>query len=255
MTALARLGVLAGALRRGYGWPSLLALGAITALYGGLALKFPFLIDLDASMDWLLAGIWTVMTLALLWDPRLARDGKLIAVGFVGGLVIETWGTQTELWRYYTAERPPPWILPAWPIAAIAIDRLARGARALFPWLLRLGAAYWLLLPAFAVAFAVFMRPAITHPTSLLVLAVMLGVILVAPRPRRDAQLFITGAFAGIFLEYWGTSRGCWTYWNRAVPPVEAVLAHGFATVAFARGVQLLEALGRRARLLKAKLA
>ena len=53
-------------------------------------------------------------------------------------------------------------------------------------------------------------------------------------------MFFTAGAAVGIFLEYWGTSRHCWTYWTKEIPPAEAVLAHGFASVAFARGVQLL---------------
>ena len=51
----------------------------------------------------------------------------------IGGLVIEAWGTQTLLWTYYTAERPPLWIIPAWPIASLTIDRLARLADRLLP--------------------------------------------------------------------------------------------------------------------------
>ena len=62
------------------------------------------------------------------------------------------------------------------------------------------------------------------------------------PRPGRDAVLFVAGASLGIFLEYWGTSRRCWVYYSGQVPPAEAVFAHGFASVAFARGVQLIEA-------------
>ena len=73
----------------------------------------------------------------------------------------------------------------------------------------------------------------------------MLAVIFVAPRPDRDIVLFVAGAFMGIFLEYWGTSRYCWTYWTQQIPPAEAVLAHGFASIAFARGVQLLDRVGR----------
>lgn len=57
--------------------------------------------------------------------------------------------------------------------------------------------------------------------------------------PKKDLPLlFIAGAALGVFLEYWGTTRFCWTYYTREKPPFEAALAHGFATVAFARGVQ-----------------
>ena len=33
---------------------------------------------------------------------------------------------QAHLWIYYTRERPPLWIIPAWPIASLSIDRLTR---------------------------------------------------------------------------------------------------------------------------------
>ena len=56
----------------------------------------------------------------------LKKDLPIVFVGLVGGLVIESWGTQTELWVYYTFERPPLWIIPAWPIASLSIDRLYR---------------------------------------------------------------------------------------------------------------------------------
>lgn len=234
------------ALRRGYGKRSLLFLGGTGAVYALVALLNPWMIDPSAEWDYLLGAIWVVMTAALAWDPRPSRDIKLVVIGLGGGLVIEGWGTNTQLWVYWTAERPPLWILPAWPVAALCIDRFARGVLRLAPWLPRAAPAYWFVLPAFVMLFTRLMRPAITHPWTIAVLLLMLVVVFIGARPRRDIVLFLTGAAAGIFLEYWGTSRHCWTYWNRQIPPVEAVLAHGFASVAFARGVQLLEGIVAR---------
>ena len=77
--------------------------------------------------------------------------------------------------------------------------------------------------------------PGVGAPASWVVVALLVGVPLVGRRPDRDVAIFLAGALLGVFLEYWGTSRRCWTYYTRAVPPVEAVLAHGFAAVAFAR--------------------
>ena len=233
-------------LKRGFGQRSVVVLGGAGLVYGAVALTCPFLIDTSAEWDPLLGIIWVTMTLAMLWDPKLRRDGKLIAVALVGGLVIEGWGTNTILWKYWTDERPPLWILPAWPIAAIAVDRFARLLRFLLPGISRLGPAYWVVLPCFVLFFCTLMRPAITHPWSLGVLALMAVVIVVGARPRRDIVIFIAGAASGIFLEYWGTSRHCWMYWNGQTPPLQAVLAHGFASVSFARGVQLLEVVVRR---------
>lgn len=229
------------ALRAGYGKRSVIFLAVTGSIYGLIALLNPWMIDPSAEWDYLLGAIWVTMTAALAWDPRPSRDVKLVIIGLGGGLVIEGWGTNTLLWTYWTDERPPLWILPAWPVAALCIDRFSRGVKRLAPWLPRLGPAYWFVMPAFILLFTRLMSPALTHPWTLAVLLLMAVVTFVAPRPRRDLVLFVTGATAGIFLEYWGTSRGCWTYWSRQIPPVEAVLAHGFASVAFARGVQLLE--------------
>ena len=53
------------------------------------------------------------------------------------------------------------------------------------------------------------------------------------------------GTALGYFLELWGTTRECWTYYTQATPPVIAAFAHGFASVAFGRaatvGMSLLE--------------
>jgi len=233
-------------LKRGFGRRSVIMLATAGLVYVAVAVTCPFLIDTSAEWDPLLGAIWVTMTAAMLWDPQLKRDGKLIAVGLIGGLVIEGWGTNTLLWKYWTDERPPLWILPAWPIAAIAVERFARLLRFLMPWIPRLGPAYWVVVPAFVLFFCTLMRPAITHPWSIGVLALMIVVTFVGARPRRDIVIFIAGATAGIFLEYWGTSRYCWMYWTGQTPPLQAVLAHGFASISFARGVQLLEFVVRR---------
>jgi hypothetical protein len=51
---------------------------------------------------------------------------------------------------------------------------------------------------------------------------------------------FIAGAGLGYFLEVWGTTRECWTYYTFQTPPLFAVLAHGMAAVAFWRSVFLI---------------
>ncbi len=77
-------------------------------------------------VDWLLIGIFLFMSLMIMAHANLKQDAKIVFVGLSGGLVIESWGTQTEIWTYYTAERPPLWIIPAWPIASLTIDRMVR---------------------------------------------------------------------------------------------------------------------------------
>ncbi len=218
----------------------------VLTTYFTVGIRFPFLIDPTLKPDWLLFGVWSFMTLSMVWDVQPRRDLMLVVVGLCGGLVIEWWGTNTELWRYYTDERPPLWILPAWPIAALSIDRVATLFGRAVPALLWLGSAYWVVLPLFVVAMTRFAWPSIHQPASVVVVVLMLGVLLIQPRPDRDMVLFVAGVSLGIFLEYWGTSRRCWIYYTDQVPPPVAVVAHGFASVAFARGVQLIEALVSR---------
>ncbi len=62
-------------------------------------------------------------------------------------------------------------------------------------------------------------------------------------------MLFVAGSILGIFLEYWGTSRRCWTYHTNEVPPLIAVFAHGFASVAFVRATSILSWMARKAGL------
>ena len=66
------------------------------------------------------------------------------------------------------------------------------------------------------------------------------------PAPRESGRIGaidVARGFAllGIFLEYWGTIRECWTYYTGQVPPPAAVVAHGFAALAFARAANAAE--------------
>lgn len=57
---------------------------------------------------------------------------------------------------------------------------------------------------------------------------------------------FIAGISLGYFLELWGTTRLCWTYYTLDTPPLFAVLAHGMAAVAFWRVKELWLILARK---------
>ena len=230
---------------RGYDLRSLLLLAGLLAMYTGIGINWRHLLDPSLGPDWLLIGIWMVMTALLVWRPDARRDLPLALVALGGGAVIEWWGTNTELWWYFTQERPPPWILPAWPVAALAIDRLCRLCCTHLPWLSRGGRLYWIIVPAFVGLMTRFLWPSIHQPSTWVVVALMLLVTTTGVKKDRDVALFLVGAAAGIFLEYWGTSRRCWSYYTRQVPPPAAVLAHGFASIAFARGVDLLSQRGR----------
>jgi len=200
-------------------------------------------IPLWIQIDWLLIAIFLVMTLLIMAGADLRADTGILLVGLGGGLVIESWGTQTELWTYYTLERPPLWIIPAWPIASLSIDRLVR-------FLGRFVApgdnntsyqlAYWLIFPFFYGLMLLFVWPTVDKPFT--VMALFLCALLIAsPTDHRLAVLtFMAGSGLGYFLERWGTTRLCWTYYTGQTPPLFAVLAHGMAAVAFWRTGLLL---------------
>ncbi len=217
-----------------------------------LAVDYLALIDRSqpiwTQLDWLLIGIFATMSLLIMAGADLKADSWILFVGLAGGLVIESWGTQTELWTYYTQERPPLWIIPAWPIASLSIDRLVRLLdRLVAPLPGRAWPAlYWLLFPAFLLLLFSFVWP--TRTLSLTVTALLLCILLTAsPTDHRLATLtFIAGTGLGYFLERWGTTRLCWTYYTRETPPLFAVLAHGMAAVAFWRVALLLKTMAAR---------
>jgi len=207
-------------------------------------------------MDWLLLGVFLFMSLTIIAHADLRRDALIVFVGMLGGLVIESWGTQTNLWHYYTAERPPLWIIPAWPIASLSIDRITRGlnwvvkkkvsevykvpevsrvlpSSFLVDFVFRL--LYWLIFISFYILMLIFVAP--TFGKSYTVMSLLLVALLtLTPTNYRYAVLtFVAGAGLGYFLERWGTTRECWTYYTAQTPPFFAVLAHGMAAVAFWR--------------------
>ena len=235
--------------RAGYDRRSLDVLGCLAASYVIVAVLFNRLIDLSRGMDWLLGGIWLFMSLTLVWGFDLRRDIRLATVAFFGGLVIEWWGTTTSIWSYYTAERPPIWILPAWPVAALTIERLALVTARAFPTRLPTTPLWWLALPGFVAWMTWFAWPSHAVPSSAVIFAIMLAVLATSTDRRRDLAILVAGALLGIFLEYWGTSRWCWRYYTKEEPPWVAAVAHGFASVAFARGVWAGERMWARLRI------
>lgn len=205
-------------------------------------------------MDWLLLGIFGFMSVTIIARANLRADLLIIFVGVCGGLAIESWGTQTNLWHYYTAERPPLWIIPAWPIASLSIDRITRT----LDWIINkaigkssslqslISVFYWLTFVSFLTLMLVFVAP--TFDKSFTWLALILCVLLIlTPTDHRYALLtFIAGSGLGYYLELWGTTRECWTYYTYQTPPLFAVFAHGMAAVAFWRAGLMVKVLWGR---------
>jgi hypothetical protein len=209
-------------------------------------------------MDWLLLGIFGFMSVTIIARANLKTDLLIIFVGICGGLAIESWGTQTNLWFYYTEERPPLWIIPAWPIASLSIDRITRLLDFFTAKIAKQREGekvfkifYWLTFASFLSLMLVFVAP--TFDKSYTWLSLGLCVLLVlTPTDHRFAFLtFSAGAGLGYYLELWGTTRECWTYYTYQTPPLFAVLAHGMAAVAFWRAGLMLKTIWGRSGLSK----
>jgi hypothetical protein len=207
-------------------------------------------------MDWLLLGVFFFMSITIVAHANLKTDVLIVFVGICGGLAIESWGTQTNLWHYYTAERPPLWIIPAWPIASLSIDRITRFLNSLITkkhegktfveFVFKI--LYWITFASFLGLMLIFVSPTFDKSYTWLALALCILLICTPTNYRFALLTFIAGAGLGYFLELWGTTRECWTYYTYQMPPLFAVLAHGMAAVAFWRTGLIVKMLGARIR-------
>lgn len=211
----------------------------------------PLWLEILRKMDWLLLFDFGVMTLLIMARADLKQDALIVFVGFAGGLVIESWGTQTHLWNYFTLERPPLWIIPAWPIASLSIDRLYRFLNHLLnkantskapPNLAKI--LYWPIFIAFYALMIVFVWPYADKSLTIAALVLCALLILTPVDYKTTLLIFLAGISLGYFLELWGTTRQCWTYYTFETPPLFAVLAHGMAAVAFWRVALLFRLFG-----------
>ena len=233
----------------------------IVYIWWPLAEEYLAYVDWDGAwwryIDWLLIGIFSFMSLTIIAGADLKTDLLIVFVGICGGLAIESWGTQTNLWFYYTEERPPLWIIPAWPIASLSIDRITRGLYFLTTKVTKehegktvFKVLYWLTFMSFFSLMLVFVAPTFDKSYTWLSLGLCILLVL-TPIDHRFALLtFIAGSGLGYYLELWGTTRQCWTYYTYQTPPVFAVLAHGMAAVAFWRAGLVMKRIGTRLGLL-----
>ena len=203
-----------------------------------------------AELDPLLAACWIGMRALALHRVDLARDRRLALVAFAGGALIESWGTRAGLWTYFNGDEPPLFILPAWPAAALATERVVQLLLSRAPAGRRTAwnVVYLAVVPGTAAALAWWCRGALSHPLTWIAGACIVVTCATSTDRRADVLRLAAGAFVGYPLELWGTTSGCWTYASGGTPPVVAVLAHGFATVAFARGVSFAIVVTSRAR-------
>ncbi len=226
-------------LQSGYNRKSLGALAVMILVGTAVGCRWGDLLRQNAEdINWLLLATWAAMTALLCWEVQPVRDMALGSVALAGGLGFEWWGTHTGLWAYFTGEKPPAWILPAWPVAALAnqADRLGAGAGLV-------AAGSEVAGSILAVHGCVCRR----HGPLLLACDPQpahsggLGVDGGGDRERADAKkrcLPVRGRERfGRRAGYWGTSRNCWTYHTLETPPPIAVAAHGFAQIVYARAL------------------
>ena len=180
----------------------------------------------------LLLGIFMLMSITIVARANLKTDVLILFVGICGGLAIESWGSQTNLWHYYTAERPPLWIIPAWPIASLSIDRITRlldwGIKALTTENTKstekdyfrisvdsvtsvVKILYWLTFASFLILMLVFVSP--TFDKSYTWLALILCILLIFT--PTDYRLAFTSQLLNSLIQLF-------TFPGRAIPLVDS---------------------------------
>jgi len=251
----------------GFNRTSFLTLAALLVTILFLIFRWPQLAAAEWNAmarhpDWWLHADWLLICLAAFFifctafdaHPRL--DISTVAAGMIGGAIIEVWGTRAGVWYYYTHERPPLWILPAWGMSALSNERLQRILMHYLPasWqeeLLtgRIGQPVWRWIYGFtmtgAVAFFLWWsRGYLTHPATWVVLALIVSALVSGKYPAYAMSLFFTGALLGIFLEIWGTTRHCWNYYDGKTPSPFPIMGHGVAAICFWKMKSVYRGLG-----------
>jgi hypothetical protein len=201
--------------------------------------------------DWLLITLFAIMLFFLTMGVSLKKDIPIMIIALIGGLIIESWGTQTELWVYFTElpphnnpSRPPWWIIPAWPISSLAINRIyfLFDATLIKPRKYLFHVLYWAFTITFAFIFIQFTKHTWHLYWTKIFTAFMVFMILFPKTDhRKDFLILVAGTSLGYFLELWGTSRHCWIYYTEEIPPLMAAPAHGIASLGFARGTRFLD--------------
>lgn len=212
--------------------------------------KDNFFIFKNGKLDLLMLWNHLMMTYLLLRRPNLKIDLLTAVVGFVGGLCIEFWGTQSQLWVYFTLERPPMWIIPSWIVLTIAIDRFYEILNNFFKrrhlisekWWAYL---YWISFLIYSYFMVNFVRDTITQSLTIFsIIAIVFNMVLLPifkPLYRECFLIFIAGSLIGYFIELWGTTRHIWTYYNHQTPPFVVVFGHGLVAVVFWRTRRISE--------------
>lgn len=212
--------------------PELLYAALTAGVFAALALLRPDLVAgaWRATLASLSAGGWPAFKVAgeiLLFGgilaltfrtvparPEPARDLPIVLAAALFGWAAEAWGTRTGLWTYYTGERPPLWIVPAWFIGALVIDRASRRAQGLLDrlpsdsWRENL---WWAWQAAFWSVYLLFSAPGLANPAGIALTLLLAWALLLSRKPG-DTALLLTGSACVFFADLWGTTNNCWRY-------------------------------------------
>jgi hypothetical protein len=189
----------------------------------------------------ILAATWRLLAGA---RPRPAHQAAVAIAAGALGWIAEAWGTRLGIWHYYTGEAPPLWIVPAWSLGALVIERLAENAGE--KWARPVRPHYWTAVTCALATIVWFSGPRLTAPAAWSVPA---AIVLVLTARARDGDFwFLTAGFGAVFFaDLWGTTNGCWAYYRHALPGgVAQGIAFGMAfdsAVALA-ALRLVRALG-----------
>ncbi|MBZ0269084.1 hypothetical protein K8I85_13075 [bacterium] len=159
-----------------------------------------------------LAGLLGFVTWIIARRPRPREDAAIVLFATALGWAAEAWGTRSGLWSYYTGETPPLWIVPAWPLGAIVVSRVADAIERISAppaWMLR---AHVMLATVTLAVFVVFVRPTWTSPWTAAAFGVLLAAFALRPRPERDVPFVLAGLVCVFFADFWGTGSACYRY-------------------------------------------
>ncbi len=196
-----------------------LVTGACTSTLASLAagwgprLKVIFEMILFAAILFL-----TVRAIPLAADPL--TDCLTVLITSFFGFLAELWGTQSGLWTYYTGEKPPYWIVPAWALGVLVVERLARRAGEQPDGILaKLNSErfYWAWVALFYCVFVPFIATKLSAPACVLPILLTAAILFPGKKHRiRYMRIVFTGTACVFFADLWGTTNNCWTYHTQA---------------------------------------
>ena len=163
-----------------------------------------------------LAAIFAATLIAAVSSPRPARDALGALAAAVAGWSAEAWGTRLGLWSYYTGERPPLWIVPAWPLGALVIERAGRALRERFgpaPDSLYAGPRAACLLCVLS-----FCAPRLGNVWAWAGPAAVAASLWLGASPAEEGWTLAAGLVCVFFADTWGTSMRCWSYYMGRAP-------------------------------------